>query len=155
MILSLGDDDEMAVEGINAVKNLTKKNKIENTKSRSHIESVKQNLGLLANVATEQLENEQQNEGVSVTLQAVRNTFRQHRIIMTDSTVTEGEVTGVRNATVKEILNLITSRVCKNDNTWIQDMTNGLNKLIKGHMGDCMINYNYVSYPEEVFQRKQ
>ena len=58
------DDDEMAVEGINAVKNLTKKNKIENTKSRSHIESVKQNLGLLANVATEQLENEQQNEGV-------------------------------------------------------------------------------------------
>ena len=149
------EDDEMVVEGINAVKNLTKKNKIENTKSRSHIESVKQNLGLLANVATEQLENEQQNEGVSMTLQAVRNTFRQHRIIMTDSTVKEGEVSGVRNATVKEILNLITSKVCKNDNVWIQDMANGLNKLIKGRMGDCMVHYTYVSYPEEDFQMRQ
>ena len=106
-------------------------------------------------MATEQLQNEQQNESVSITLQAVRNTFRHHRIIMTDSTVTEGEVTGVRNATVKEILNLITSRVCKNDNVWIQDMANGLNKLIKGHMGDCMVNYNYVSYPEEDFQMGQ
>ena len=87
-------------------------------------------------MATEQLENEQQNEGVSMTLQAVRNTFRQHRIIMTDSTVKEGEVSGVRNATVKEILNLITPKVCKNDNIRIQDMANGLNKLIKGRMGD-------------------
>ena len=115
----------------------------QNKKPKSNVDNIK--LNLLANAAA--------NEANFQVLENLRSILANNQVILSDPSVKEGNIRGVRNMTVKEALTIMTSNACKNEVVWKSEITNDLNRLIVNNCGDCMVSINYISYPEAFFQK--
>ena len=73
------------------------------------------------------------------------------KIMISDPAVKSDQLEGVRNMTIKELYNLITSNACKNSSLWREDQIKLLTTLMSNNMEECKIQINYIAHPESFF----
>ena len=73
------------------------------------------------------------------------------KITISDPAVKSDQLEGVRNMTIKELYNLITSNACKNSSLWREDQIKLLTTLMSNNMEECKIQINYIAHPESFF----
>ena len=141
------DEEDNAVEGAAAIAQAPIPVKQNQTKKvKAQVETHNAKLNLLANVAA-------QDENWDK-VKKLRENLAKNEVIFTDHTVLRGTppASGRRTTNLKELLDLITSSKCNNNQEWKQEIINHMNGMIAQNMGEYQFTFNFITYPENFFQ---